>query len=177
MTKIGIIISSLRENSNSQKIANNLLTLLEGKADAKVIDIKALPLYNQDLDKEGETPESYTTFRNEVKSVNKLIVISAEYNRAMTGALKNALDVGSRPYGKNVFSGKKFMVIGHTPGALGAFGAVSDTRKVLNFLNGIPMNQPEVYLSAVHTLFDEKGVFIPDTLKFIDSVVAKFLEF
>ncbi|HOH95208.1 MAG TPA: NAD(P)H-dependent oxidoreductase, partial [Bacilli bacterium] len=75
MTKIGIIISSLRENSNSQKIANNLLTLLEGKADAKVIDIKALPLYNQDLDKEGETPESYTTFRNEVKSVNKLIVI------------------------------------------------------------------------------------------------------
>lgn len=177
MTKIGIIISSLRKDSNSQKIANNLLSLLEGKADAKIIAINKLPLYNQDLDKDGQTPESYKEFRVELKSVDKLIVVSAEHNRTMTAALKNALDVGSRPIGQNAYSGKKFMVIGHTIGALGAFGAATDVHKVLNFLNGIPMNQPEVYLSRVHTLFDENGVFVPDTLKFIASVMDAFVAF
>lgn len=177
MKKIGIIIGSLRKESNSQKIANNLLTLLKGKADAKQIDISHLPLYNQDFDGVIETPQAYHTFRKEVATYDGFIIVAPEHNRTMPAALKNAFDVGSRPWGHNLWSGKSFMVVGHSPGVLSGFGSATDVRTVLNFLNGRPMNQPEVYLAAVHTLFDEKGVFVPNTLKFLDGVMEAFAKF
>jgi chromate reductase len=95
----------------------------------------------------------------------------------MPSSIKNALDVGSRPWGQNLWNGKSFMVVGHSPGALSGFGSSTDTRTVLNFLNGRPMNQPEVNLAAVHTLFDENGVFVPATLKFLDDVMTAFAKF
>ena len=177
MKKIGIIISSLRSGSNSSVIAKNLLTLLKGKADAKILDISNLPLYNQDFDGVLETPAAYTTFRKELASVDGVIVVSAEHNRTMTAALKNAIDVGSRPWGQNGWNGKSFMVVAHSPGSLSGFGSSTDIKTVLNFLNGRPMNQPEVYLGAVHTLFDEKGVFVPETLKFVEGVMDAFSKF
>lgn len=178
MKKIGIIIGSLRSGSNSAKIAANLLTLLNGKAEAKILDISALPLYNQDFDGGVlETPAAYTAFRKELASVDGVIVVAPEHNRTMPASLKNALDVGSRPWGQNLWNGKSFMVVGHSPGALSGFGSATDTRTVLNFLNGRPMNQPEVYLAAVHTLFDDKGVFVPATLKFLDDVMTAFAKF
>lgn len=177
MKKIGIIVGSLRKDSFSGKVAQNLETLLQGKALVKHLDISHLPLYNQDFDGVIETPKAYDVFRAELAAVDSVIVITPEHNRTMPAALKNALDVGSRPYGKNSWKHKTYLVLSQSPGNLSGYGASNEVKMVLSFLNGRVMHQPEVYLANINTLLDEKGVFIPDTLKFIDSVVAKFLEF
>ena len=177
MRKIGIIVGSLRKDSYSGKVAKNIETLLKGKAEVKYIDISKLPLYNQDYDGVIETPKAYVDFRSELSSVDAIVVVTPEHNRTMPAALKNALDVGSRPYGKNSWKHKTYLVLSQSPGNLSGYGASNEVKMVLSFLNGRVMHQPEVYLANINTLLDEKGVFIPDTLKFIDSVVAKFLEF
>ncbi|MDY0214721.1 MAG: NAD(P)H-dependent oxidoreductase [Bacilli bacterium] len=177
MKKIGIIVGSLRKDSFSGKVAQNLETLLQGKALVKHLDISHLPLYNQDFDGVIETPKAYDVFRAELAAVDSVIVITPEHNRTMPAALKNALDVGSRPWGKNLWNGKKYMVVGVSPGTLSGFGAATDVRTVLNFLNGRVMNQPEVYLGSVHTLLDEKGVLVEGTLKFLSSVMDAFVNF
>lgn len=177
MKKIGIIVGSLRKDSYSGKVAKNLETLLKGKAEVKYIDISKLPVYNQDYDGVIETPAAYDTFRAALASVESIIVVTPEHNRTMPAALKNALDVGSRPYGKNSWKHKTYMVVSQSPGTLSGFGAANEVKMVLSFLNGRVMHQPEVYLANIHTLLYEKGIFVPDTLKFLDSVVSNFVEF
>lgn len=177
MKKIGVIVGSLRKDSYSGKVAANLVTLLKGKAEVKYIDISQLPLYNQDFDGVIETPKPYDVFRAELASVDSLIIVTPEHNRTMPSALKNALDVGSRPRGKNSWNGKKVMVVGQSPGNISGFGAATHVKTVLSFLNSKIMNQPEVYLASVHTLLDEKDVFVPDTLAFLAKVIDAFVAF
>ena len=177
MQKIGIIVGSNRQNSNSALIAKNVATLLKGKAEVVNLDISNLPLYNQDFDMGAGAPKEYDTFRASLKGVDGVIVITPEHNRTMPAVLKNALDIGSRPWGHNAWAGRKFMVWGHSIGKLGAFGAVNDVNKVLSFLGGRHMAQPEVYLGPVQELFDDKGVFVPSTLDFLASVVDAFVKF
>jgi|BioPla2DNA2_1021312.scaffolds.fasta_scaffold24844_3 chromate reductase len=178
MKKIGIIVGSLRKDSFSGLVAKNLLTLLKGKADATIVDISQLPLYNQDFDGGVlETPKAYTEFRQELKGFDSVIVVTPEHNRTMPAALKNVLDIGSRPWGHNLWAGKKAMIVGSSIGKLSAFGAVDEVRRVLAFLDAKIMNQPEVYLGPVQDLFDEDGVFVPGTLKFLGDVMDAFVAF
>lgn len=95
----------------------------------------------------------------------------------MPAALKNALDIGSRPWGQSVWGDKNYLIVANSIGKLSTFGARNDVHKVLSFLNGRIMNQPEVYLGPVHEVFTQEGIFVPDTLKFMTSVMDAFIAF
>ena len=170
---IGIITGSLRENSFSKSIADYVIGHAPAGYSFKAVDISKLPLYNQDYD--GNDPQEYTTFRNEIKAFDGVLFITPEHNRSIPAALKNALDVGSRPYGANAWAGKPGAVISQSPGAIGGFGANHHLRQVLAFLNVLTLAQPEAYLGSYHTSLDEKGALgNADTKAFIDSFLAAF---
>lgn len=170
---IGIIIGSLRKNSFSQSIADYVVGNAPAGYIFKVIDISKLPIYNQDYDE--ASPEEYTAFRSDIKSLDGLLFVTPEHNRSIPAVLKNALDVGSRPYGENVWSGKPGAIISQSPGSIGGFGANHHLRQVLAFLNVLTMAQPEAYIGAYHTLIDEKGALNnAGTKEFINSFLAAF---
>lgn len=154
---IGLIAGSLRKESFSKKIAEGLINMAPDGFEFKIISLADLPVYNQDFDDFNEVPTSYVSFRNEVGAVNGIIFITPEYNRSVPGVLKNAIDVGSRPYGKSVWSGKPAAIFSNSPGNLSAFGANHHLRQSLVFLNMPTMQQPEVYIAHVKELFDETG--------------------
>ncbi len=155
--KIGIVVGSLRKESYSKKIAKAVLDMAPKGYDFQIISLDNLVVYNQDFDDEDRVPESYTIFREEVKSTEGIIFITPEYNRSVPGVLKNAIDVGSRPYGKSVWNGKPSAVISNSPGNLAAFGANHHLRQSLVVLNVPVMQQPEVYLAHINESFDESG--------------------
>lgn len=170
---IGIITGSLRKNSFSGSIADYVKSNAPAGYTFKLIDIGSLPLYNQDYD-EKEIKE-YTDFRNEVKALDAILFITPEHNRSIPAALKNALDIGSRPYGHNIWSGKPGAIISQSPGAIGGFGANHHLRQVLAFLNILTLAQPEAYIGAYHTLIDEKGVLSNEgTKEFLNKFLAAF---
>ena len=170
---IGIINGSLRKNSFSQSIADFVTANAPEGLVFKMVDISKLPLYNQDYDEAN--PSEYTAFRNEVKALDGVLFITPEHNRSFPAALKNALDVGSRPYGENVWNGKPGAVISQSPGGIGGFGANHHLRQVLAFLNVLTMAQPEAYIGAYHTLIDENGALANESTKgFISSFLTAF---
>lgn len=174
---IGIIAGSLRKESFSKKIANGLLHMAPDGFEFKFIPIDELPVYNQDFDDHHQVPDSYVTFRNNIQSVDGVIFVTPEHNRSMPAALKNALDVGSRPYGKSVWNGKPGAVFSNSPGNIGGFGANHHLRQSLVFLNVPVMQQPEVYIQKSNELFDEKGDLKEgDTKEFIAKAVKAYIE-
>ncbi|OJU13689.1 MAG: NADPH-dependent FMN reductase [Clostridiales bacterium 43-6] len=173
--KIGIIKGSLRKNSFSQSIADYVVEHSPEGCIFEVIDISKLPLYNQDYD--DANPQEYIAFREEIKSLDGVLFITPEHNRSLPAALKNALDVGSRPYGESVWNGKPGAIISQSPGAIGGFGATHHLRQVLAFLNVLTLAQPEAYIGAYHTLIDETGTLKnPDTQAFIDGFLSAFTD-
>ncbi|MBA4687003.1 MAG: NAD(P)H-dependent oxidoreductase [Candidatus Galacturonibacter soehngenii] len=172
---IGIFSGSLRKNSFSGSIADYIKNHAPAGYDFKLIDISKLPLYNQDSD--NEDVKEYTVFRDEVKALDAVLFITPEHNRSIPAALKNALDVGSRPYGENVWNGKPGAIISQSPGGIGGFGANHHLRQVLAFLNILTLAQPEAYIGSFHTLIDENGVINNnDTKDFLDSFLSAFLD-
>ena len=170
---IGIINGSLRKNSFSGSIADYVKNNAPEGYAFKIIDIGKLPLYNQDYD--GEDLNEYTVFRNEVKNLDAVLFITPEHNRSIPAALKNALDIGSRPYGENVWSGKPGAVISQSPGGIGGFGANHHLRQVLAFLNVLTLAQPEAYIGSFHTLIDENGELNNEgTKEFLNGFLAAF---
>lgn len=170
---IGIITGSLRKNSFSGSIADYVKDHAPAGYVFKVIDISGLPLYNQDFD--GEDIPAYTAFREEINALDGVLFITPEHNRSIPAALKNALDIGSRPYGANAWSGKPGAVISQSPGGIGGFGANHHLRQVLAFLNVLTLAQPEAYIGAYHTLINENGALSnEDTKAFIDGFLSAF---
>jgi chromate reductase len=115
-----------------------------------------LPLYNQDLD--DNPPAAWSAFRQQIKSADAALFVTPEYNRSFPGALKNALDVASRPYGKSSWENKPTAVISASPGAVGGFGANHHLRQCFVFLNMPAMQQPEAYIGGAADLFDADGI-------------------
>lgn len=144
---IAVIIGSLRAGSFNRKVARALEILAPPSLRLREVAIGDLPLYNQDLD--GEPPAQWTAFRDAVRPADGLLFVTPEYNRSIPGVLKNAIDVGSRPYGKSVWARKPGAVISATPGGLGAFGANHALRQSCVFLDVPLMPQPEAYLSGL----------------------------
>lgn len=175
--KIGIIVGSLRKESYNRKIANVFANLLPQNYEAIFIEIGDLPLYNEDLDVEGRVPESWTRFRNAISEVDGIYFFTPEYNRSIPAALKNALDVASRPYGKNVWSGKPALVVSVSPGALSGFGANHHLRQSLTFLNMPVLQQPEAYIGNAPKLIQEDGSIIETSLDFFKLITDKYIEF
>lgn len=174
LAKIGIVPGSIRKNSFSKQLAENLAGLFPAGYETEFIDIANLPLYSQDSDE--NPPEIYTAFREKIKSLDAVLFVTPEHNRSIPAALKNALDIGSRPYGANVWNGKPAMIVSQTPGNLGGFGANHHLRQVLAFLNMPVVQQPEAYVSNVHQLLGDSGkITDPDTIKFLQSLVDAFV--
>ena len=162
--KIAIIVGSLREGSINRKVARSICGLRDDNLDCSMVEIGDLPLYNQDLD--GDAPEQWTRFRQQVGSADGVLFCSPEYNRGIPGVLKNAIDVGSRPYGQSVFDKKPAAIVTASPGSIGGFGANHQIRQACVFLNMPVMQQPEAYLGHVSDdSFDEKGCLKEGPLK------------
>lgn len=153
--KIGILVGSLRRESFNRKIALNLIQLAAPTMVMEIVEIGHLPLFNQDL--EMTPPEAWVAFRRKIAELDGFIFVTPEYNRSTPPALKNALDVGSRPYGQSVWNGKPCAVISSSISVMGGFGANHHLRQSLVFLNMPCMQQPEMYLGHVEKLLDEKG--------------------
>jgi chromate reductase, NAD(P)H dehydrogenase (quinone) len=160
---LAVFVGSLRKESINRKLATALAELGPRSLQAQIIEIGQLPLYNQDDD--ANPPAAWTAFRERVKAADAVLFVTPEYNRSVPAALKNALDVGSRPYGKSVWAGKPGAVVSASPGALGAFGANHHLRQSLVFLNVPAMPQPEAYLGGADKLFDAAGKLTNDSTR------------
>jgi len=154
--KIGILVGSLRRESVNRKIALSVAEFTKGILDCQIIEISNLPLYNEDDDE--NPPSQYKYFRDQVSATDGVLFCTPEYNRGVPAAIKNALDVGSRPYGRSVWDKKPAAIISASPSAIGAFGANHQLRQCCVFLNMPMMQQPEAYLGQVTSdKFDESG--------------------
>lgn len=175
---IAVVVGSLRKESINRKVALALADLAPDHLKLNIVEIGDLPLYNEDIDG-ASPPAAYSTFRQQVGSSDALLFVTPEYNRSVPAPLKNAIDVGSRPYGQSCFSGKPGAVISVSPGAIGGFGANHHLRQSMVFLDVPMMQQPEAYLGGAGTAFDEAGQLSesvrPFLQKFIDGY-AKWVE-
>ncbi|KTC86910.1 NADPH-dependent FMN reductase [Legionella brunensis] len=173
--KIGVLVGSLRKESWNRKLALALIKLAPSSLDLKMIEIGQLPLYNQDPDDENRPLKEWVNFRESMKSLDGFLFVTPEYNRSIPAPLKNAIDVGSRPYGKSIWGGKPGAVISASPGAIGGFGANQHLRQTFVFLNVFCMQQPEAYIASVNKLFDDENNIPNDsTREFLQGYMESF---
>jgi chromate reductase, NAD(P)H dehydrogenase (quinone) len=173
--RVAVIVGSLRKQAFSGKTARAACELAPESLQLEILEIGQLPLYNQDYDDGGEPPPEYTAFRDRLKSFDAVLFVTPEHNRSMPAALKNAIDVGSRPYGHNVWDGKPGAVISVAPGSIGAFGANHHLRQSLVFVNVPAMAQPEAYIGEIDKAFDSAGSLVDASVAdFIRDVLAAF---
>jgi chromate reductase, NAD(P)H dehydrogenase (quinone) len=169
--KIAILVGSLREGSINRKVARSICALRGDNLDCSMIEIGDLPLYNQDLD--SNPPKQWVRFRQHIAAADGVLFVSPEYNRGIPGVLKNAIDVGSRPYGQSVFDKKPAAIVTASPGSIGGFGSNHQIRQAAVFLNMPVMQQPEAYLGNVgEDSFDEGGCLKDGPVKDLVTVLA-----
>lgn len=177
MTKIGVLIGSLRESSFSKQLASNVSSLFPEDYVVEVIEIGHLPFYNQDFDDRDQVPEAFKAFRDKVKEMDAFLFVTPEYNRSVPAVLSNAIDIGSRPKIDNVWNGKPGAIISQSPGNLGGFGANHHLRQILSAVNVPVVQSPEVYISHSAKLLDEQGKLNNEgTVQFLQSFVEAFIE-
>ena len=174
--KIAIIVGSLREGSLNRRVGHSLCALAGDMLDCEIVSIGDLPLYNQDSD--GDPPPEFVRFREKIAAADGILFCTPEYNRGVPGVLKNAIDVGSRPYGKSVWNAKPAAIVSASPGAIGGFGANHQLRQACVFLNMPVMQQPEAYLGNVNDeSFGEDGCLKDGPLKeLVRNLAAQFAE-
>ena len=169
--KIAIIVGSLRKDSINRKIARSMCAIRGDHLDCSIVEIGNLPLYNQDSD--GDPPAEWVRFRERIAACDGVLFCTPEYNRGVPGVLKNAIDVGSRPYGKSVWDQKPAAIVSASPGSIGGFGANHQLRQACVFLNMPVMQQPEAYLGHVNDdSFDADGCLNDGPLKEIVTKLA-----
>jgi chromate reductase len=170
---IVVIAGSLRKDSFSLKIANALAKLAPPSLKLEVTTLNGISFFNQDL--EGAPPADWLAFREKLQKSNGVIFVTPEYNRAIPGVLKNAIDVGSRPYGKSSFLGKPVGIVSNSPGPLGGVSAAKTLQNILPGISGPIMGQPETYLNGVGDAFNEKGELTKESLqKVLEQFLAAF---
>ena len=172
---VAVLVGSLRKDSINRKVAHALAELAPPSLKLDIVEIGQLPLYNQDSDQ--DPPRAYLDFRTRVKAADAVLFVTPEYNRSVPAALKNAVDVGSRPYGTSAWNGKPAAVISTSPSAIGGFGANHHLRQSLVWLNVRAMPQPEAYVGGADKLFDQNGKLNNEGTRnflknFIDSFAA-----
>lgn len=165
------IVGSLRRDSYTRRLVQALAAMAPASMKLEIVEIRELSLYNQD--DEAQPPQAWLAFRNRVRRADAVLFATPEYNRSIPGVLKNAIDVGSRPYGSSVWSRKPAAIVSVSPGAMGAFGANHHLRQTLVFFDMPTLQQPEAYIGGIDKAFDDSGEFVnPSTRAFC----AKFLE-
>ena len=168
---VAVVIGSLRKDSVSRKLAKAFAALTPNLK-LNIVEIGDLPHFDQDL--ESDPPAQWVRFRDVFAAADAVLVVTPEFNRSVAGALKNAIDVGSRPYGSSVWNGKPGAVISQSPGAIGGFGSNHHLRQSLVFLN-VPLLSQEAYLGNSFSLFDDSGELINDnTTEFLRGYGQQF---
>jgi chromate reductase len=172
---IVVIVGSLRKESFTLKIANALAKLAPDTLKLDVTTLQGISFFNQDL--EATPPADWLAFREKIQKSDGVLFVTPEYNRAIPGVLKNAIDVASRPYGKSSFLGKPMGIISNSPGPLGGVSAAKTLQNILPGISGPILGQPEIYLNGVGDAFDDKGELIKDSLRtvlkqYIDAYAA-----
>jgi chromate reductase len=168
---IVVIAGSLRKESFTLKVANALVKLAPETLKLQVVTLNGISFFNQDL--EAAPPADWLAFRETLQKSNGVLFVTPEYNRSIPGVLKNAIDVGSRPYGKSSFLGKPTGIISNSPGALGGVSAAKHLQNILPGISGPIMGQPEIYLNGVGDAFDDKGHLVKEALQ---KVLQQYLD-
>jgi chromate reductase len=172
---IVVIAGSLRKESFTLKIANALTKLAPDTLKLNVVTLHDISFFNQDL--EAAPPADWLAFRDKLQKSDGVLFVTPEYNRAIPGVLKNAIDVGSRPYGKSSFLGKPIGIISNSPGPLGGVSAAKTLQNILPGIAGPIMGQPEIYLNGIGDAFDDQGNLTKESLQkvlkqYIDAFAA-----
>ncbi|KRL51214.1 NADPH-dependent FMN reductase [Lactiplantibacillus paraplantarum DSM 10667] len=176
MTKYGVIVGSIRKNSYSKGVAEAIVAGLPDDAEVTYLNIAKLPLYNQDYD--ADSPVEYTEFRQAVAAQDAFIFVTPEHNRSIPAALKNALDVASRPWGQSVWGGKPALVASQSISGIAGVLAHHVLRQSLVFLDMPTMQQPELYIGNTDKLADENGHITNEgTQTFLAGAGKQFSEF
>jgi chromate reductase len=172
---VAVIVGSLRKESFTLKIANALVKLAPDALKLNVITLHDVSFFNQDL--EATPPADWVAFREKIHKSSGVLFLTPEYNRSIPGVLKNAIDVGSRPYGKSSFLGKPIGIVSNSPGPLGGVNAAKHLQNILPGISGPILGQPEIYLNGVGDAFDDKGELIKESMQtvlkqYIDAYAA-----
>lgn len=171
--KIAVLVGSLRKESYNLKTAKALIAMAPESLSLEIINIANLPMFNEDL--EATPPKEWVSFKKQIEAVDGLLFLTPEYNRSVPAVLKNAIDVGSRPYGGNSWNGKPAAIVSVSIGAISGFGANHHLRQSLTFVNVHAMAQPEAYIGGAADLFNEEGELTNEsTRKFLSSFMVAF---
>lgn len=154
--KVAVLVGSLRKEAFSRRLANALIGLQPDSLQMEILEIGNLPLYNQDLETDSP-PAPWKEYREKLAACDAVLFVTPEYNRGMPAAIKNAIDVGTRPYGKGAINNKPCAVASCSPGALGGFGANHQIRQCVVFPNMPMMAMPELYVGQVDKTVDASG--------------------
>jgi chromate reductase, NAD(P)H dehydrogenase (quinone) len=167
-----VIVGSLRQESFNRKLAHVFSEVAPVTLKLEIVEIGNLQLYNQDI--EAAPSAEWTQFRERIRPAHAVLFVTPEYNRSVPACLKNAVDVGSRPYGHSVWSGKPGAIVSASPGAIGGFGSNHHLRQSMVAV-GVPiMAQPEAYIGAVDKLFDADGKLVAGTREFLGKFMLAF---
>ncbi len=169
---VAVLVGSLRKGSLSRMVAHTLAALAPERLRLEIVEIRDLPLYDQDFEV-SPLPAPWTALRERVRRADAVLFVMPEYNRSVPGALKNAIDVGSRPPGQSAWSGKPGAVVSLSTGNMGGFGANHHLRQSLVFLDVPTMQQPEVYIGGAAKLFDAEGKLVNDGTR---DLLRKFID-
>ncbi|MDG6881921.1 NADPH azoreductase [Phocoenobacter uteri] len=181
MTKITVLVGSLRKASVARKMALNVMKMFPENYDVAIYEIGDLPLYNFDYDDANETdfplPESYTAFRETIKSSDGVLFVTPENNRTIPACLKNAVDIGSKPNADVAWKNKPAGIISHSVGKMGGYSAQKNLRLALSYFDMPLTGQPEIFLGNSPTLLDEAGNINNDkTRDFLQGYINQFVE-
>jgi len=170
-----VIVGSLRKESFTLKIAKAFAEMAPEGLKLEITTLHDLSFFNQDL--EANPPADWVAFREKIQKSDGVLFVTPEYNRSISGVLKNAIDVGSRPYGKSSFLGKPIGIVSNSPGPLGGVSAAMHLKQILPGYAGTIMGQPEIYLNNIGDAFDDKGALVKESLKpvmkqYIDAYAA-----
>ncbi|MDI3263002.1 MAG: NAD(P)H-dependent oxidoreductase [Fulvimonas sp.] len=172
--KVAVLVGSLRKESINRRLARAVERLAPADMSFEHVRMDDLPLYNQDFD--ADYPAACKRLKQQIEAADALLFVTPEYNRSMPGVLKNALDIGSRPWGTNAFAGKPGAVIGASIGATGSALAQQHLRNVLAYLDVPLLTQPEVFIKFSEGLLDAEGnIGNEDTRKFVQGFVDRYV--
>jgi chromate reductase, NAD(P)H dehydrogenase (quinone) len=172
---VAVLVGSLRKESFNRKLAKALVAMAPATLKLEILEIGHLPFYNADY--ENDPPQAVREFKQKLESYDAVLFVTPEYNRSVPGVLKNAIDVGSRPYGKSSWSRKPAGVISASPGVIGGFGANQHLRQSLVFLDMPPLQQPEAYIGNAGKLFNDKGdIVVEETRDFMQKYLQAFAQ-
>jgi chromate reductase len=171
--RVGYIVGSLSQKSINRTLSKALIRLAPSELEFVEIPIKDLPVYNHDYD--ADYPPEGRALKEALAAVDAILFVTPEYNRSIPGALKNAIDWASRPWGDNSFIHKPSAVIGTSPGKLGTAVAQQSLRSVLGYLNSPQMNAPEAYIQYQPDVFTEDGEVLDEsTARFLRDFMEEF---